>query len=82
MDKRPRKPMEVLQARRVGVPTLWETMKAPCLRGFLVAGATGLEPATSGVTDHLESHDGWRRWTRSRSIHAVFWLFRESLPDG
>src|SRR5688500_5545521 len=33
-------------------------------------GATGLEPATSGVTGLFERNDGWRRLTRYRSIDA------------
>jgi uncharacterized membrane protein YdfJ with MMPL/SSD domain len=33
-------------------------------------GATGLEPATSGVTGLFQVYDDWRRWTRYRSIHA------------
>ncbi len=34
-------------------------------------GATGLEPATSGVTGLFEGNDDWRRLTRNRSIHAA-----------
>jgi hypothetical protein len=33
-------------------------------------GATGLEPATSGVTGLFYRYDDWRRLTRYRSIHA------------
>ncbi len=33
-------------------------------------GATGLEPATSGVTGHFEGYDDWRRLTLNRSIDA------------
>jgi hypothetical protein len=33
-------------------------------------GATGLEPATSGVTGMFDEDDDWRRLTRNRSIDA------------
>jgi hypothetical protein len=33
-------------------------------------GATGLEPATSGVTGMFRGYNDWRRLTRYRSIHA------------
>jgi hypothetical protein len=35
-----------------------------------VRGATGLEPATFGVTGLFHVYDDWRRWTSYRSIHA------------
>jgi hypothetical protein len=35
-------------------------------------GATGLEPATSGVTGHFAAHHVWRRSTCNRSSHAAF----------
>ena len=38
-------------------------------------GATGLEPATSGVTGHFEGRDGWRPLRRNRSSHAAFSAF-------
>jgi hypothetical protein len=34
-------------------------------------GATGLEPATSGVTGLFHGDDDWRRLTRYRSIDAA-----------
>jgi hypothetical protein len=40
----------------------WQALQA--------AGATGLEPATSGVTGMFHEGDDWRRLTRNRSIHA------------
>ena len=47
--------------------------------GLFRTGATGLEPATSGVTGLFHDHDDWRRSTRNRAIHAVlgplaFWF--------
>src|SRR6266508_4329447 len=42
---------------------------ASICRGF--TGATGLEPATSGVTGTFEGSDDWRRLTRNRSIDAA-----------
>jgi hypothetical protein len=40
------------------------------LQRFRGAGATGLEPATSGVTGLFHGNDDWRRLTRNRSIDA------------
>jgi hypothetical protein len=45
-------------------------------------GATGLEPATSGVTGRFEGHDDGRRLTRNGSIHAGFRGFRHRFPHG
>jgi hypothetical protein len=45
------------------------TIKLAELQVF--TGATGLEPATSGVTGLSHGYDDWRRLTRYRSIHAV-----------
>jgi hypothetical protein len=42
-------------------------------------GATGLEPATSGVTGLLHRYDDWRRLTRYRSIHATCGPLRADL---
>jgi hypothetical protein len=42
-------------------------------------GATGLEPATSGVTGLFHGYDGWRRLTRYRSIHASLRAFGADL---
>jgi hypothetical protein len=47
-----------------------ETTQPAYLQALQEAGATGLEPATSGVTGRFEGRDDWRRWTRNRSIHA------------
>jgi hypothetical protein len=44
----------------------------PICRTNRRTGATGLEPATSGVTGRFDGHDEWRRLTRNRSIHAAF----------
>jgi hypothetical protein len=44
--------------------------KRQICREFTKTGATGLEPATSGVTGRFGGHDDGRRWTRNRSIHA------------
>ncbi len=48
------------------------------LQGFLT-GATGLEPATSGVTGLFHKYDDWRRLTRYRSIHAGLAAFHADL---
>jgi hypothetical protein len=45
--------------------------------GTLRVGATGLEPATSGVTGHFEGHDDGRRSAHNRSMHAPFPASRE-----
>jgi hypothetical protein len=45
-------------------------------------GATGLEPATSGVTGHFDRRDGGRRSPRNRSIHAGFRAFGAPTPHG
>ena len=66
---------------RAEIPSM-ETTKDPVLLGFRETGATGLEPATSGVTGRFEGHDDWRRWTRNRSIHAAFRPSREVAPHG
>jgi hypothetical protein len=42
-------------------------------------GATGLEPATSGVTGLFHRYDDWRRLTRYRSIHAGLRALRADL---
>src|SRR5829696_3595760 len=42
-------------------------------------GATGLEPATSGVTGLFHRYDDWRRLTRDRSIHAGLRAFGTDL---
>jgi hypothetical protein len=52
------------------------------LQAHLEAGATGLEPATSGVTGRFEGHDDKRRLARNRSIHAAFRALRDSIPHG
>jgi len=41
------------------------------LQALQETGATGLEPATSGVTGLFHGSDGWRRLTRNRSIDAA-----------
>jgi hypothetical protein len=46
-------------------------MKNPALAGLSEAGATGLEPATSGVTGLFHRSDDWRRLMRNRSIDAA-----------
>jgi hypothetical protein len=44
---------------------------AACAKSLQIeTGATGLEPATSGVTGLFHGNDDWRRWTRYRSIHV------------
>ncbi len=48
-------------------------LDAPICRTF--TGATGLEPATSGVTDRFAGRDDCRRWTRNLCIRAAFGLF-------
>jgi hypothetical protein len=53
-----------------------ETMGLQALRE---TGATGLEPATSGVTGMFHRNDDWRRSTRYRSIHAGLRAFRGEL---
>jgi hypothetical protein len=58
---------------RPEIPSI-ETTADAVLQAFRETGATGLEPATSGVTGRFEGYDGWRRWTRYRSIHAAFRL--------
>ena len=45
--------------------------RSALLQALQETGATGLEPATSGVTGLLREDDEWRRWPRYRSIHAV-----------
>ena len=52
-------PIEPMQATRMPV---WQEL--------CEAGATGLEPATSGVTGLFHQDDDWRRLTHYRSIHA------------
>jgi hypothetical protein len=44
--------------------------KMPICRMFST-GATGLEPATSGVTGLFHEYDDWRRLTCYRSIDAA-----------
>jgi len=39
--------------------------------GNFKTGATGLEPATSGVTGLFQRNDDWRRLTRNRSIDVA-----------
>jgi hypothetical protein len=41
------------------------------LQALYEAGATGLEPATSGVTGLFHEYDDWRRLTCYRSIDAA-----------
>jgi hypothetical protein len=41
--------------------------------------ATGLEPATSGVTGLFYRYDDWLRLTRYRSIHAGLRAFGTDL---
>jgi hypothetical protein len=45
----------------------------PICRQNRRTGATGLEPATSGVTGRFEGGDGQRRSPRNRSIDAGLW---------
>jgi hypothetical protein len=45
-------------------------------------GATGLEPATPGVTGRFGRTDDWRRCTRNRSIHVAFRVLAEPIPHG
>jgi hypothetical protein len=52
------------------------------LQALEETGATGLEPATSGVTGRFDGHDDGRRWTRNRSIHAALRASRDPLPHG
>jgi len=47
-----------------------KTTRSSFLQGFST-GATGLEPATSGVTGLFLRYDDWRRVTRNRSLHAA-----------
>jgi hypothetical protein len=58
--------------RRSFAPSL--ATKSADLQAIL-AGATGLEPATSGVTGMFQGSDDWRRLTRNRSIHAPLRAF-------
>jgi hypothetical protein len=67
------------ELRRVERETWQEIARLQALRK---TGATGLEPATSGVTGRFEGHDDGRRFPRNRSIHAAFPRFRELIPHG
>ena len=49
------------------------------LQALRETGATGLEPATSGVTGRVKGHDRRRRLTRNRSIHAALRAYRASI---
>jgi hypothetical protein len=51
------------------IPSIEATEDA-VLQALLGAGATGLEPATSGVTGLFHEDDDWRRLTRNRSLDA------------
>ncbi len=51
-------------------PRRLRTKKSP-QAGTSKTGATGLEPATSGVTGLFHQNDDWGRLTRYRSIHAA-----------
>ena len=44
--------------------------KVACLQALRETGATGLEPATSGVTGRSDSHGAWRRSTTSSDSHS------------
>jgi hypothetical protein len=66
-----RQPPEKVPSSRLFAPK-WAATLAIC-RYF--TGATGLEPATSGVTGRFEGHADWRRSTLRRSIHPAFGLF-------
>jgi hypothetical protein len=59
----------------------WATDSA-YLQALLETGATGLEPATSGVTRPLPGSRHERRWPRDRSIDAVSRLRTASNPHG
>jgi hypothetical protein len=56
-----------------------ETTEDAFLQALQEAGATGLEPATSGVTGLFYRYDDWRRLTRYRSIHAGLRAFGADL---
>jgi hypothetical protein len=48
---------------------MWQQNMPICT--MFSTGATGLEPATSGVTGLFHEDDDWRRLTRYRSIDAA-----------
>ena len=56
-----------------------ELAKTAAVQAIRETGATGLEPATSGVTGMFHRYDDWRRLTRYRSIHAGLRAFRADL---
>jgi hypothetical protein len=56
-----------------------QATKYIALQVFQKTGATGLEPATSGVTGMFQESDDWRRLTRYRSIHAGLRAFGADL---
>jgi len=69
-SSRPAPERDLLRNALVGVwATMAQTLDLPRLArqhnlpfaGLLEAGATGLEPATSGVTGLVERNDDWRR---------------------
>jgi hypothetical protein len=68
--------------RREPDPLSVQATKDSGLQALRETGATGLEPATSGVTGRFADPDDWRRWTWNRSIHAAFWAFHDSIPQG
>jgi hypothetical protein len=79
--KRPARGAARLLPETAPIPPI-ETTKDPDLQAKSKTGATGLEPATSGVTGQFERHDPRRRSARSRSIHAAFWALRGPIPRG
>jgi hypothetical protein len=55
---------------KIAVSSPAQTTECEICRINSETGATGLEPATSGVTGLFHRYNDWRRWSRNRSIRA------------
>ena len=62
---------EIIKLNKIG----WESVE---LNGFFVAGSTGLEPATSGVTGQRSDQLNYDPETEGSFFHWEWWALQGS----